>query len=206
MPVGYEAIFDLPEWEGSIPEGSLLYLLVPDAEAESGWADYVISWAGVIAAFLDSHTHPSSGVVGLQAALDGKADEDHDHAIGDVTGLQAALDGKAAIGHGHPISDVTGLQNALDNKLESLADDEAPEFGGRCSFNGFSLVIDPLGLADHEFEGIESLGTVGEAVVFRDLLCQDTTTRKWIKAQADAAGTMPCRGMALENKSADQTC
>ena len=36
-------------------------------------------------------------VEGLQAALDGKADDAHGHAIADVGGLQAALDGKAPL-------------------------------------------------------------------------------------------------------------
>ena len=42
----------------------------------------------------DPHTHPTSEVVGLDAALSGKAATSHTHAIADTTGLQTALDGK----------------------------------------------------------------------------------------------------------------
>lgn len=55
-------------------------------------------------------------VLGLQAALDGRALVIHTHAISDVTGLQVALDGKAAANHTHSIAQVTGLQSALDAK------------------------------------------------------------------------------------------
>lgn len=73
------------------------------------------------------HSHPISGVTGLQAALDGKAASNHNHdanyaglshahIISNVTGLQSALDGKAAASHAHATSDVTGLDNALAAK------------------------------------------------------------------------------------------
>ena len=39
--------------------------------------------------------------------------------IGDITGLQAALDGKADEGHTHVIQDVSGLQVELDRKYDS---------------------------------------------------------------------------------------
>jgi hypothetical protein len=66
------------------------------------------------------HTHPIGDVVGLQAELDGKADDVHAHPIGDVTFLQAALDGKAPVAHAHAIGDVTGLQAALDGKAGTV--------------------------------------------------------------------------------------
>jgi hypothetical protein len=47
--------------------------------------------------------------------------------------------------------------------------------------------------------------TVGESVAFPDLLYLKSDG-KWWKADADAASTMPGLRMALESKSADQTC
>jgi hypothetical protein len=47
--------------------------------------------------------------------------------------------------------------------------------------------------------------TVGESVAFPDLLYLKSDG-KWWKADADASTTMPCLRMALESKTADQTC
>lgn len=85
-----------------------------------------------------NHSHPTSDVTGLQAALDEKASAVHLHVVGDITDLQSILDGKQAAGsyvtqstfdvamlsksntsHTHFISGVTGLQDALDNKSET---------------------------------------------------------------------------------------
>jgi hypothetical protein len=48
-----------------------------------------------------NHSHPTSEVTGLDAALSGKAATSHSHVIADTTGLQVALDGKATTGHTH---------------------------------------------------------------------------------------------------------
>ena len=53
------------------------------------------------------HTHATTDVTGLTAALAGKAASTHAHAASDVTGLTAALAGKAASTHAHAASDVT---------------------------------------------------------------------------------------------------
>jgi len=62
------------------------------------------------------HTHLTSEIIGLDAALAGKAALSHSHIIGDVTGLQTALDGKSAASHTHPTSQVVGLDTALAGK------------------------------------------------------------------------------------------
>lgn len=49
-----------------------------------------------------------------------QAPASHSHATSDVTGLDAALAGKASAGHGHAIGDVSGLQSALDAKQATL--------------------------------------------------------------------------------------
>lgn len=52
-------------------------------------------WATVSASKADAvHTHPTSQVTGLDAALAGKAASSHTHATSDVSGLQSALDAK----------------------------------------------------------------------------------------------------------------
>ena len=91
----------------------------------------------------EDHAHEITDVIGLQAALDSKANTgelgapiDHTHEIAEVIGLQTALDSKADdqdlaakadaadlaakadLNHDHAITDVTGLQAALDGKAE----------------------------------------------------------------------------------------
>jgi hypothetical protein len=88
----------------------------------------------------NTHSHPIAEVVGLQSALDGKANVGETGGgdgggialpitIADVTGLQPALDskvddaemtGKADTIHTHAIADVTGLQPALDGKADDV--------------------------------------------------------------------------------------
>ena len=66
-----------------------------------------------------SHTHATSEVDGLDAALAGKASSVHTHQTSDVTGLDDALAGKAAATHSHAISEITDLQTTLDGKAAS---------------------------------------------------------------------------------------
>ena len=80
------------------------------------------------------HSHTITGVTGLQAALDGKADASHAHAIAGITGLQAALDGKSATSHTHTpgslgaapaththsISQISDLQASLNGKAPAV--------------------------------------------------------------------------------------
>lgn len=60
-----------------------------------------------------THTHPESDVVGLTAALGGKAPTVHSHAVSDISGLQATLDSKA------DDSDIS----ALDTRVDALEAD-----------------------------------------------------------------------------------
>ncbi len=82
------------------------------------------------------HTHPTSDVAGLDAALAGKAASSHAHAISDTTGLQAAIDGKAATSHTHAVSGITGVTAA--RVLGSVA-------GGVASELTASQVVDLIG-------------------------------------------------------------
>ena len=95
------------------------------------------------------HTHPTSDVTGLDAALASKADAtattsalagkaatSHSHAISDTTGLQTAIDGKAATSHTHAVSGITGVTAA--RVLGSVA-------GGAASELTASQVVDLIG-------------------------------------------------------------
>jgi hypothetical protein len=59
--------------------------------------------------------------------------------------------------------------------------------------------------SDHEATGLKESVTVGESVVFGDLLYMKSDG-KWWKADADATTTMPGARLALETKAADATC
>jgi hypothetical protein len=71
--------------------------------------------------------------------------------------------------------------------------------GGSVTFN------EPAADASAGTQAIFDSATVGESVVFPDLLYLKPDG-KWWKADADANATMPGLRMALETKSADQTC
>ena len=88
-----------------------------------------------------AHTHPISGVTGLQGALDNKTAVGHQHPISDVTGLSSALsdkvddddarlsDARTPTSHTHAIGDVTGLSDALDGKVTTGALKDVVDFG-----------------------------------------------------------------------------
>lgn len=69
---------------------------------------------------LGRHTHPMTDVVGLIAALDGKADAGHGHAQADIAGLTATLSGKADTGHGHLVEDLA--DHATAPAIADIAD------------------------------------------------------------------------------------
>jgi hypothetical protein len=82
----------------------------------NGKADVGHTHTGVYAPFI--HGHPVSEIIGLQGALDDKANVVHSHSISDVNNLQTELNSKALVNHTHTISDVSGLQSALDSKAD----------------------------------------------------------------------------------------
>jgi len=71
--------------------------------------------------------------------------------------------------------------------------------GGSVTFN------EPAGDNSAGTQAIFDSATVGESVAFPDLLYLKSDG-KWWKADADAVATMPAMRMALESKTADQTC
>ena len=69
----------------------------------------------------------------------------------------------------------------------------------------YLLMDDPLG-TDHFYSGLVDSDTVGENVVFGDLLYFDYTDVEWKKAKADAIGTTPAMRIALETKGDGDAC
>ncbi len=60
--------------------------------------------------------------------------------------------------------------------------------------------------SDQTYKGITIKKTVGESVAFGDLLYFDWTAKKYKKADADSADTMPGVAIALEEKDSNEEC
>ena len=82
--------------------------------------------------------------------------------IGDITGLQAALDGKADEGHTHVIQDVSGLQVELDRKYDS----SNARIVGQTIFLGNDSIIIPSSLGGVNDDRIPSTAIVGQFLRF----------------------------------------
>lgn len=76
---------------------------------------------GIIAAESREVEVSIEDVDGLEAALNGKADDPHTHSIANVTGLQSELNGKADDPHTHAVANITGLQGILEDLEQRLA-------------------------------------------------------------------------------------
>lgn len=76
------------------------------------------------------HTHSTSEVDGLNAALADKATANHNHAISSLTGyaaLNTAIAGKAESNHTHPVSAITDLStrlNGMSSRITALEADQ----------------------------------------------------------------------------------
>ena len=82
--------------------------------------------------------------------------------IGDITGLQAALDGKADEGHTHVIQDVSGLQVELDRKYDS----SNARIVGQTIFLGNDSIVIPSSLGGVNDDRIPSTAVVGQFLRF----------------------------------------
>jgi hypothetical protein len=98
---------------------ALQFDVVPDPGGGDPGDPGDVTWASIVgkpSTFPPStHSHPISGVTGLQAALDGKSATGHVHSIANVTGLQAALDAKA------DDSELAAMQADIDGKATTSA-------------------------------------------------------------------------------------
>jgi len=93
----------------------------------------------------------------------------------------------------------TGASSITTGPTGSAVTGPTGSIGVAVTFN------EPAGDNSAGTQAIFDSGTVGESVAFPDLLYLKSDG-KWWKADADAAATMPGLRMALESKSADQTC
>lgn len=94
------------------------------------------------------------------------------------------------------LSDAAGY---LKNNGAGALSWDTPAGGGAVTFN------EPAADVTAGTQSILDSATVGESVVFGNLLYQKSDGKWWL-ADADQASTMPGVRMALEAKSADQTC
>jgi hypothetical protein len=92
------------------------------------------------------------------------------------------------------------------NYMQNLIDDTDPYLGGDCKLNMHNINISASLSSDHTYSGIIDTQTVGESVVFGDLLYFDWTAKRWKKTDADLAATMPGLRIAVESATDGQNC
>ena len=121
-------------------------------------------------------------------------------------------------------TDITSLVNAAltvgrdaDNEIDfstdnviqfrtSAADCVSIGTAGEIDLQQFYILLDDALGTDHDYSGLVDSDTVGESVVFGDLLYFNWTDVEWKKAKADAIGTTPCQRIALETKANGEAC
>jgi hypothetical protein len=109
----------------------------------------VVITAASLDAAAENHTHGTSQITDLAAALSPLADTDHSHGTGSITDLAAELATKAEVVHDHPISEVPGLQDLLD-LLEGTV---SPAFTGTPTAPTATLNTANTQIATTEFVG-----------------------------------------------------
>jgi hypothetical protein len=130
-------------------------------------------------------------------------------AVSAATPAAVSVDEQRVLGRitGGNITGLTAAQlKTLCSYLTDVVDDTTPELGGDLHFNGHNAELDDTLGSDHTYSGIIVTANVGESVAFPDLLYFDLSEAEWKKADADAIGTMPCQGMALESKADGEAC
>ena len=90
--------------------------------------------------------------------------------------------------------------------MANIVEDTTPTAGGNIDLNEFYMLIDDDLGSDHDYSGLVDSDSVGENVVFGDLLYFDFTDVEWKKAKADAVGTTPAQRIALESKANGEVC
>ncbi|MBA7572825.1 hypothetical protein ES708_14611 [subsurface metagenome] len=92
------------------------------------------------------------------------------------------------------------------NYMRNLVEDTTPELGSDLDLHTHNICMYVELTSDHTYSGLTDSWYVGEIVAFGDLLYFDWTTKKWKKADADTAATMPGLRIALESQIADLPC
>jgi hypothetical protein len=94
----------------------------------------------------------------------------------------------------------------LGSYLENVVEDTTPELGGDLDTNEKEIIIGDTLSSDHTVNGITMSVTVGESVVFGEVLYPDGTDGKYKKANASGIDTYPAVFIALEFKTDGQSC
>lgn len=89
-----------------------------------------------------------------------------------------------------------------DNTISELADDTSPDLGGNLTMGAYNIIATASPSSDHTASGLIASMTVGESVVFGDVLYMKSDGKLW-KSDASADTTMPVMAMAIASISAD---
>lgn len=87
--------------------------------------------------------------------------------------------------------------------MANLVEDTTPELGGNLVVNQKNIDVSATLSTNSSYSGIIETGTVGENVVFGDVLYLKFSDGKWWKAKADAYATTPALRMAMASISAN---
>lgn len=89
--------------------------------------------------------------------------------------------------------------------MANLVEDTTPELGGNLVVNQKNIDVSATLSTNSSYSGIIETGTVGENVVFGDVLYLKFSDGKWWKAKADAYATTPALRMAMASISANSS-
>lgn len=89
--------------------------------------------------------------------------------------------------------------------MANLVEDTTPELGGNLVVNQKNIDVSATLSTNSSYSGIIEIGTVGENVVFGDVLYLKFSDGKWWKAKADAYATTPALRMAMASISANSS-
>lgn len=98
------------------------------------------------------------------------------------------------------------IETTASGGLANIVEDTTPQLGGDLDLNEKNVVFDATLTDDHGYSGFTDVVTVGENVVFGELLYYDDTDEEWKKSDASASGTMPALCIALESKANGEAC
>lgn len=87
--------------------------------------------------------------------------------------------------------------------MANLVEDTTPKLGGNLVVNQKNIDVSATLSTNSSYSGIIETGTVGENVVFGDVLYLKFSDGKWWKAKADAYATTPALRMAMASISAN---
>lgn len=99
---------------------------------------------------------------------------------------------------------IWGVTLATDTEISTKVDDSLTS---DMDLNEYSIRVDATLSGDHSYSAIKKdLVTMGEPVVYGQLVYKKWSDGKWYLAKADASTTLPALGIALESKGDGEAC